>query len=104
MILSSKCSIKDSDDPSFCTVRDYPTAHFHVDAAWAGMMYACPELREKGRLAEVNEFAGSFSVNPHKNGLVGFDCTGTWYVRCLRPLARMSADPATITSPSLAAG
>jgi hypothetical protein len=44
------------------------------------MMYACPELREKGRLAEVNEFAGSFSVNPHKNGLVGFDCTGTWSV------------------------
>lgn len=44
------------------------------------MMYACPEMREKGRLNEVNEFAGSFSVNPHKNGLVGFDCTGTWCV------------------------
>lgn len=59
-------------------VRDYPTVHFHVDAAWAGISYACPELREKGRLAECNEFASSFSTNAHKWGLTNFDCTGVW--------------------------
>ena len=44
----------------------------HVDAAWAGMSYACPEYRDAGRLADVNAYADSFCTNFHKWGLVNF--------------------------------
>lgn len=36
-------------------VKDYPTAHLHIDAAWAGMAYACPEFRDVLKLDDVNK-------------------------------------------------
>lgn len=44
----------------------------HVDAAWAGSAFVCPELR--GPLAGV-ERADTFNFNPHKWLLTNFDCS-----------------------------
>jgi aromatic-L-amino-acid/L-tryptophan decarboxylase len=49
----------------------------HVDAAWAGSAFVCPELRAP--LAGV-EAADSFAFNPHKWLLTNFDC-GVFYTR-----------------------
>ncbi|CDZ97260.1 aromatic-l-amino-acid decarboxylase [Phaffia rhodozyma] len=59
-------------------LKDYPGVHFHIDAAWAGMSYACPEFRGLGKLDEVNQYADSWSSNFHKWGLTNFDATGLW--------------------------
>ncbi|KIR36426.1 aromatic-L-amino-acid decarboxylase [Cryptococcus deuterogattii CA1014] len=56
-------------------LKDYPTMFLHIDAAWAGVAYALPEYRDLLRLAEVNEYANSFSTNFHKWGLTTFDAT-----------------------------
>ena len=47
----------------------------HVDAAWAGSAFVCPELR--GPLAGV-ERADSCCTNPHKWMLTNFDCDLFW--------------------------
>ncbi|GAB6027772.1 hypothetical protein CHUAL_002008 [Chamberlinius hualienensis] len=47
----------------------------HVDAAYAGCSFVCPEFR---RLMNGIEHVDSFSFNPHKWLLVNFDCSGLW--------------------------
>ncbi|KAL4613306.1 histidine decarboxylase [Arapaima gigas] len=47
----------------------------HVDAAYAGSAFLCPELR--GFLSGI-EFADSFVFNPSKWMMVHFDCTAFW--------------------------
>ncbi|XP_005376731.1 PREDICTED: histidine decarboxylase [Chinchilla lanigera] len=47
----------------------------HIDAAYAGTAFLCPEFR--GFLEGV-EFADSFTFNPSKWMMVHFDCTGFW--------------------------
>ncbi|XP_021049754.1 histidine decarboxylase isoform X2 [Mus pahari] len=47
----------------------------HVDAAYAGTAFLCPELR--GFLEGI-EYADSFTFNPSKWMMVHFDCTGFW--------------------------
>ncbi|XP_004639064.1 histidine decarboxylase [Octodon degus] len=47
----------------------------HIDAAYAGTAFLCPEFR--GFLKGV-EFADSFTFNPSKWMMVHFDCTGFW--------------------------
>ncbi|KAK2853805.1 hypothetical protein Q5P01_006466 [Channa striata] len=47
----------------------------HVDAAYAGSAYFCPELRWS---LEGIEFANSFVFNPSKWMMVHFDCTAFW--------------------------
>ena len=47
----------------------------HVDAAYAGSAFICPEWRPL--LAGV-ELADSFNFNPHKWLLVNFDCSAMW--------------------------
>jgi len=47
----------------------------HVDAAYAGTAYFCPELRWS---LKGIEFANSFVFNPSKWMMVHFDCTGFW--------------------------
>ena len=48
----------------------------HVDAAYAGSAFICPEFRVwmKGI-----EFADSLAFNPSKWLMVHFDCTAMWY-------------------------
>ncbi|XP_026756611.2 3,4-dihydroxyphenylacetaldehyde synthase-like [Galleria mellonella] len=47
----------------------------HVDAAYAGTAFICPEYRH---LMKGVEFADSFDLNPHKWMLVNFDLSAMW--------------------------
>lgn len=47
----------------------------HVDAAYAGSAFICPEYRH---LLNGVEHADSFNFNPHKWMLVNFDCSAMW--------------------------
>ncbi|XP_012262153.2 aromatic-L-amino-acid decarboxylase-like [Athalia rosae] len=47
----------------------------HVDAAYGGAAFVCPEFRD---LMKGVEFADSFDFNPHKWLLVNFDCSAMW--------------------------
>ncbi|KAH9287021.1 Aromatic-L-amino-acid decarboxylase [Echinococcus granulosus] len=48
----------------------------HVDAAYAGSAFICPELR---RYLRGVEYTSSFAFNPHKWLLTNFDCSVVWY-------------------------
>ncbi|XP_011548130.2 aromatic-L-amino-acid decarboxylase-like [Plutella xylostella] len=50
----------------------------HVDAAYAGAAFICPEYRH---LMKGVEYADSFDFNPHKWLLVNFDCSAMWVKR-----------------------
>lgn len=47
----------------------------HVDAAYAGSSFICPEFRHWMRGIELVD---SFNMNPHKWLLVNFDCSTLW--------------------------
>ncbi|XP_073988429.1 aromatic-L-amino-acid decarboxylase isoform X2 [Rhodnius prolixus] len=47
----------------------------HIDAAYAGSAFICPEYRY---LMEGVELADSFNFNPHKWLLITFDCSTMW--------------------------
>ncbi|XP_022900869.2 aromatic-L-amino-acid decarboxylase-like [Onthophagus taurus] len=47
----------------------------HIDAAYAGSAFICPEYRY---LMKGVEYADSFNFNPHKWMLVNFDCSAMW--------------------------
>lgn len=47
----------------------------HIDAAYAGAAFVCPEYRH---LMVGVEYADSFNFNPHKWLLVNFDCSALW--------------------------
>lgn len=48
----------------------------HVDAAYAGSAFACPEYRH---LMDGIEHVDSFNINPHKWMLVNSDCSAMWF-------------------------
>lgn len=54
----------------------------HVDAAYAGAAFVCPEHRY---LMKGIEMVDSFNFNPHKWMLVNFDCSAFW-VRDQKPI------------------
>ena len=47
----------------------------HIDAAYAGSAFVCPEFRP---LMAGVEYAQSFAFNPSKWLMVHFDCTAMW--------------------------
>uniref|UniRef100_A0A8C5P4D9 Histidine decarboxylase n=1 Tax=Jaculus jaculus TaxID=51337 RepID=A0A8C5P4D9_JACJA len=47
----------------------------HIDAAYAGTAFLCPEFRD---FLKGIEYADSFTFNPSKWMMVHFDCTGFW--------------------------
>jgi hypothetical protein len=49
----------------------------HIDAAYAGTAFICPEYRKF--IAGV-EHAQSFAFNPSKWMMVHFDCSAMWFV------------------------
>lgn len=78
---------------SLSSAANHPSLFIHVDAAWAGVFLALPELRDEcglehinARSAAVNSAAGicasgevhSFCTNLHKSGLVMFDASCLW--------------------------
>jgi hypothetical protein len=52
-------------------------AWLHVDAAYAGNAFICPENQY---LMKGIEYAMSFNMNPNKWMLVNFDCSTMWYI------------------------
>ena len=52
----------------------------HVDAAYAGSAFVCPEFRP---LMDGMEYADSIAFNPSKWLMVHFDCTAMWYTNIL---------------------
>lgn len=47
----------------------------HVDAAYAGSAFVCPEFRS---FMDGIEYADSIAFNPSKWLMVHFDCTAMW--------------------------
>ena len=47
----------------------------HIDAAYAGGAFICPELRQH---LEGVEYAESYCFNPHNWMLVHYDCAAFW--------------------------
>ena len=47
----------------------------HIDAAYAGTAFVCPEYRH---FIEGAEYGHSFAFNPSKWMMVHFDCTAMW--------------------------
>uniref|UniRef100_A0A8C6U2N1 Histidine decarboxylase n=1 Tax=Neogobius melanostomus TaxID=47308 RepID=A0A8C6U2N1_9GOBI len=62
----------------------------HVDAAYAGSAYFCPELRWS---LDGIDFADSFVFNPSKWMMVHFDCTAFWLEDKLKLQQTFSVDP-----------
>ncbi|XP_052358150.1 histidine decarboxylase-like [Oncorhynchus keta] len=62
----------------------------HVDAAYAGSAFLCPELR--GPLGGM-EYADSFAFNPSKWMMVHFDCTAFWVKDKVKLQQTFSVDP-----------
>ncbi|XP_031424503.1 histidine decarboxylase [Clupea harengus] len=62
----------------------------HVDAAYAGSAFLCPEFR--GCLEGI-EFADSFVFNPSKWMMVHFDCTAFWVKDKCKLQQTFSVDP-----------
>ncbi|XP_053349635.1 aromatic-L-amino-acid decarboxylase [Clarias gariepinus] len=62
----------------------------HIDAAYAGSAFICPEFRP---LLNGVEFADSFNFNPHKFLLVNFDCSTMWVKRRADIILAFKMDP-----------
>lgn len=71
-------------------VRKFPCVWLHVDAAYAGSSFLCPE--HKHRLAGV-EFADSFNTNPNKLMLTSFDCSLLWVTNRYLLTSALVVDP-----------
>ncbi|KAI4461335.1 group ii pyridoxal-5-phosphate decarboxylase [Holotrichia oblita] len=70
--------------------QKFPCVWLHVDAAYAGNAFICPEL--KYLLAGV-EYADSFNTNPNKWLLVNFDCSTMWVRDRIRLTSALVVDP-----------
>lgn len=62
----------------------------HVDAAYAGSAFVCPEFRH---LLNGIEYANSFDFNPHKWLLVNFDCSAMWVKNRADLIGAFKVDP-----------
>uniref|UniRef100_A0A8C5BRX8 Aromatic-L-amino-acid decarboxylase n=1 Tax=Gadus morhua TaxID=8049 RepID=A0A8C5BRX8_GADMO len=62
----------------------------HIDAAYAGSSFICPEFRP---LLDGVEFADSFNFNPHKWLLVNFDCSAMWVKKRTDLIGAFKLDP-----------
>ncbi|XP_078274808.1 aromatic-L-amino-acid decarboxylase-like isoform X1 [Rhinoraja longicauda] len=62
----------------------------HIDAAYAGSAFICPEFRP---LSNGVEFSNSFNFNPHKWLLVNFDCSAMWVKKRSEIIGAFKMDP-----------
>ncbi|XP_012262172.1 aromatic-L-amino-acid decarboxylase [Athalia rosae] len=70
---TSSCAFDNLEEIGAVTTREQ--IWLHVDAAYAGSAFICPEFRY---LMKGVELAESFNFNPHKWMLVTFDCSAMW--------------------------
>ncbi|XP_066441122.1 aromatic-L-amino-acid decarboxylase isoform X1 [Eleutherodactylus coqui] len=73
----------------------------HVDAAYAGSAFICPEFRY---LMKGVEFADSFNFNPHKWLLVNFDCSAFWVKKRSDLIGAFKLDPVYLQYDQQASG
>lgn len=62
----------------------------HVDAAYAGSAFVCPEYQY---LMNGVEYTDSFNFNPHKWMLVTFDCSAMWLKNSSDVVNAFNVDP-----------
>lgn len=67
-----------------------PCTWLHVDAAYAGNAFICPELKY---LLKGIEYADSFNTNPNKWLLVNFDCSCLWVKSRMALTSALVVDP-----------
>ncbi|KAF5272233.1 hypothetical protein FQA39_LY01315 [Lamprigera yunnana] len=70
--------------------KRFPCVWLHVDAAYAGNAFICPELKY---LLRGIEHADSFNTNPNKWLLVNFDCSTMWVRDRIRLTSALVVDP-----------
>ena len=68
---------------------EYPV-WLHIDAAYAGSSFICPEFRP---WLNGVEYADSFNFNPHKWMLVNFDCSTMWFKDASLVVNAFNVDP-----------
>ncbi|XP_017779570.1 PREDICTED: tyrosine decarboxylase [Nicrophorus vespilloides] len=68
----------------------FPCVWLHVDGAYAGNAFICPELKP---LLQGIEYADSFNTNPNKWLLVNFDCSTLWVRDRMRLTSALVVDP-----------
>ncbi|KAL3270011.1 hypothetical protein HHI36_009068 [Cryptolaemus montrouzieri] len=71
-------------------VQEFPGVWLHVDAAYAGNAFICPELKY---LLEGIEYADSFNTNPNKFLLTNFDCSCMWVRDRYKLTSALVVDP-----------
>ncbi|KAH3887330.1 aromatic-L-amino-acid decarboxylase-like [Dreissena polymorpha] len=62
----------------------------HVDAAYAGSAFVCPEFR---KYMKGIEYAETLSTNPHKWMLIAFDCSVMWIKNSSYLVDAFNVDP-----------
>ncbi|XP_032457496.1 tyrosine decarboxylase isoform X3 [Nasonia vitripennis] len=70
--------------------KKFPGTWLHVDGAYAGNAFICPEMRH---LMSGIEYADSFNTNPNKWLLVNFDCSCLWVRDRLQLTSALAVDP-----------
>lgn len=68
----------------------FPCVWLHVDGAYAGNAFICPELKP---LLTGIDYADSFNTNPNKWLLVNFDCSTLWVRDRIRLTSALVVDP-----------
>uniref|UniRef100_A0A8C7D8I1 Aromatic-L-amino-acid decarboxylase n=1 Tax=Oncorhynchus kisutch TaxID=8019 RepID=A0A8C7D8I1_ONCKI len=71
-------------------LRNAEKIWMHIDAAYAGSSFICPEFRP---LLNGIEFADSFNFNAHKWLLVNFDCSTMWVKKRSDLIGAFEMDP-----------
>uniref|UniRef100_A0A1B0GJF5 Putative aromatic-l-amino-acid/l-histidine decarboxylase n=1 Tax=Lutzomyia longipalpis TaxID=7200 RepID=A0A1B0GJF5_LUTLO len=71
-------------------LKHHPGVWFHVDGAYAGSAFICPELRY---LLKGIEYAASFNTNPNKWLNTSFDCSCLWVRDRVRLTSALVVDP-----------
>lgn len=90
-------------------LQKYNNVWLHVDAAYAGNAFICPELkyllkvssRCEAKMEKITsslflqgiEYADSFNTNPNKWLLVNFDCSTLWVRDRIRLTSALVVDP-----------
>ncbi|XP_022920898.1 aromatic-L-amino-acid decarboxylase [Onthophagus taurus] len=87
---TTACCSFDNIDEIGRVCQKFPCIWLHVDAAYAGSSFICPELKH---LMTGIEYADSFNTNANKFLLTNFDCSCLWVRDRIRLTAALVVDP-----------
>ncbi|XP_001656857.2 aromatic-L-amino-acid decarboxylase [Aedes aegypti] len=86
---TGSCAFDDINEIGEALQR-FPSVWLHVDAAYAGNSFICPELKY---LLKGIDYADSFNTNPNKWLLTNFDCSTLWVRDRIRLTSALVVDP-----------